>query len=486
MLIARQKEIAILTRSIESDQAEFLIVYGRRRIGKTYLIKTFFEKIPCVFFRVTGIQNGKLREHLEEFSKEIGRVFYGGAKVETPGNWMRAFEALTNAVEFQKSNEPVILFMDEFPWMATPRSRLLQALEYYWNRFWNDNKKIKLIICGSSASWIVKKIIHNKGGLHNRITNRIQLAPFSLSETKQFLTHKTFKLSNQQIMEIYFVLGGVPYYLNQLNKNLSVSENINELCFQTSSPLFNEFEKLLASLFKKPEKYEEIIRIISQNRHGTSRSIIEKKIRLNDKGGALTGYLKDLETVGFIKSFLPIENAKRGTFYRITDEYLIFYLQWIEVEKNNIELEIQDGNYWLQLIQLPRFQSWRGYAFESVCYKHVSHIKNALKIKVASKIGAWRYVPRDNKNNQGAQIDLLFDRSDDAISVCEIKYSDKPFVIDKSYAAALNNRIDIFKSITRTKKQIFLCMITASGLHKNKYASELVSATVEINDFFNE
>lgn len=485
MIIGRNKEKNVLTKISASQQAEFIVVYGRRRIGKTFLIESFFQNMEKQFFHIVGIQKGSLKDHLKEFSKEIGRVFYSGAKIETPETWMQAFEALNSAIAHQTGDQPIYLFFDEFPWLATPRSGLLSALEYYWNRFWKNDSRMKLILCGSSASWMIKKIINQKGGLHNRITEQINLKPFDLSETKEFLNHKGIKLNLKQTVELYFVTGGVPYYLSQIQKGLSIAENINSLCFKKEGRLFNEFNILFASLFEEAATYEELIRIIARSRHGISREDIEKNIQHTKKGGTLTKRLEDLELVGFIKGFLPVGHSKKGIFYRILDEYSLFYLQWIEPEKHNIELEIEDNNFWLNVIQSPKYQSWRGYAFESVCYKHIANIKKAIGINTASNIGAWRYVPRLNEaSKRGAQIDLLFDRKDDAINICEIKYSDNPFIIDKQYAETLSRVIDVYKNITRSKKQIFISMISANGVQENVYSKELIDSVVTLENLF--
>lgn len=483
MIIGRENEQMLLSSILQSQDAEFLVVYGRRRIGKTFLIESFFLEQNCVIFHVTGIQKGAIKEQLQEFSKEIGRVFYGGARIEAPATWMQAFEALNDAINYTKTKDPIALFLDEFPWMATPRSRLLQALEYYWNRFWKNDKRIKLIICGSSASWIIKKVIHHKGGLHNRITQKLNLKPFDISDTKLFLNERGIKLSNQKLIELYFIVGGVPYYISQIKKNQSISQNINTQGFQKEGLLFDEFGKVFSSLFKEHEAYEELIRIISKNRHGTSREYIEKTIKRTKKGGTLTNRLEDLEMAGFIKGFLPVNHSKKGLYYRISDEYSYFYLKWIEPEKRNIELEIEGNNFWLEIIKTPQYQSWRGYAFESFCYKHMINIKKTLGIGSSAKIGAWRYIPKADENGQGAQIDLLFDRKDDAVTICEIKFSDEPFVITKEYAGKLRQKVKTYQRITRTKKQIFIAMISANGVKKNKYSEELLNGIVTLDDF---
>ena len=482
MIIGRDKEKQLLTEILTSKEAEFVAVWGRRRIGKTFLIETFFKAQHCIFFHTTGIQKGASRIQLQEFIKEIGNIFYNGAKIAVPNTWMEAFETLHHAIGQASTRAPIVLFLDEFPWMSTPKSGVLQALEFYWNRHWKNNNRVKLIVCGSSASWIIKKIVYNKGGLHNRLTHKLHLKSFDLLNTKHFLDERGFKLSNRQLLDLYCVTGGIPYYLRQINKNISIIQNINKLCFQKDGLLYDEFNKVFSSLFKDSEVYEEIIRIIAKNQHGISREDIENNIKQTKKGGTLTSRLQDLEMAGFVKKFLPLNHSKKGLYYRIFDEYCLFYLQWIEPEKENIALDIEDNNFWSGLVKTPQYLSWRGYAFESICYKHVAQIKKTLAIHDAVKIGAWRYRPRNNEIEKGAQIDLLFDRKDDAITLCEIKYTDEPFVLTKDYLFKLEEKAEVYRKVTRTGKQIFMVLISANGLKENKHSKKSIQAIVTLDN----
>lgn len=482
MIIGRDTEKRLLTDILNSKEAEFIAVWGRRRIGKTFLIESFFREKTCVFFHTTGIQSGTLSSQIKEFTKEIGTIFYEGAKIAVPDTWMDAFEALNSAILHQKSKKPLVFFLDEFPWMSTPRSCLLEALEFYWNRYWKNDNRIKLFVCGSSASWIIKKIVYNKGGLHNRLTRKINLKSFDLNSSKQFLQSRGFKINNKQLLDIYCVTGGVPYYLKQMSKDLSVAQNISKQCFQKSGLLYDEFTKVFSSLFKDADVYEEIIRVISKNQYGISREEIEKNIAKTKKGGTLTSRLHDLEMAGFIKKFLPIHHSKKGIFYRIFDEYCLFYLKWIEPEKENIALDIDDNNFWSEVIKTPAYFAWRGYAFESVCYKHVANIKKALSIHDAMKIGTWRYIPKSHDIENGAQIDLLFDRKDDAITICEIKYTDDAFILTKEYSNSVMKKIETYRRVTRVKKQIFVALVSANGMKENKYSKEVISYSINLDD----
>ncbi len=485
-IIGRESEKEILEEITESNKAEFIAVYGRRRVGKTYLIKNFIDSTPCVFFHVTGIQNGSLHEQLEEFAKQIGNTFfYQGASLAPKKRWRDAFEDLTQAIAKMPRDKKVVLFFDELPWMATPRSRLLIALELYWNRYWSFEPQIKLIVCGSSTSWIIDKIINNKGGLHNRVTRTIHLKPFLLNETKHFLNEHHIHLESKQILDLYTVFGGVPLYWSFIRKGRSAHQCIDELCFQHSGALIKEFGRLFESLFEDPKPYTDLIRIIAHNRYGIGQADLISKSKLPD-GGSTIHRLYQLEEAGFITNLVPYGHKDRGIYYVIDDEYSLFYLQWIEPNLRMIAKKTNNKGFWLSLSQRPAWKSWAGLSFESICYKHIDQIRVALKLDPGSIAGTWRYRPRSKTGEDGAQIDLLFDRPDGSITICEIKCSDSPFTIDKTYAQALLKKMEIFRKQTRTKKQLFLAMVTTFGLKPTMYSEEIVTNQVTLEDLFKE
>ncbi len=481
-IIGRKEEQRELTDLFGSKKAEFAVVYGRRRIGKTFLIEQFFRPKKCIFFHVTGVQDGLLKEQLAEFAKVIGKAFYNGASIKTSPTWMEAFEELNSAINNLSGTKKIVIFIDELPWMATRRSRILQALDYYWNHCWSKNKRLKLVVCGSSASWIIKNIIYNKGGLHNRYTRCLLIKPFSLHETKEFVINRGIKIGDKQILQLYMAIGGVPHYLDKVKKGLSTAQNIEHLCFRENGILFSEFEKLFKSLFEDAKVYIELIRIVSTLREGVTRSYVEGKSKLTKKGGTLTDRLNDLEQAGFIKSFLPLKHQRQGVYYRIIDEYVYFYLKWIEPQKHM--LSNQSGNdYWLHHSNTSQYYAWLGYSFESVCYKHINQIQKSLKIPSGSQVGTWRFNPKDSSKEKGAQIDLLFERSDDAVTICEIKFTDKPFKIDKPYYSNLMNKVDVYRKVSKTSEQIFIAFISANGIAKSKYA-DCISAIATLEDLF--
>lgn len=484
-LIGRHEEKAILDDFFKSDRPEFLAIYGRRRIGKTFLIKQTFGERDCIFFNVTGIQNGPKETQIKLFTNEIGKVFYHGTEIKERDNWIDTFDTLSDAIEKNiPKDKKVVLFFDEFPWMATHRSGLLQALEHRWNHAWSNNKRIKLIICGSSASWIINKIINNKGGLHNRITRKIHLMPFNLKDTAEFLADLKINLDYKQVTELYMTTGGVPYYLLPAEKNQSATQLIDKLAFQQNCLLFNEFDNLFSSLFENSSNYIELLRIIAKSHSGIGQEEITSQSDEISRGGRTIDRLQELEDTGFIISFMPHMHKKRGRYYRLIDEYTLFYLDWIEPVKNTLQKKSLESGYWQEKHNTPTWYNWAGYAFESICYKHINQIRKKLNISPSAIANGWRYVPVAKSKDKGAQIDLLFDRDDDTITICEIKYTNEPFSITKDYAENIKNKIAVFKERTRSKKQIFFVMISANGIKDTIYSEELVQGIITLEDLF--
>lgn len=481
-IIGRVKEHAELKDIFHSNKPEFVAVCGRRRIGKTFLIRNYFRSKKCLYFEMMGLQNGLLKEQLENFTESLSEAFYDKMPIQTVKSWKEAFQRLTIVIEKQNPKIPIILFFDELPWMATKRSGLLAALGYFWNKYWVNFKNIKLIICGSSASWILKKIIHNKGGLHNRVTRQINLRPFSLKETKAYFNSMGLSLNDNQVLEAYMAVGGIPYYLNGFKKNASVNQNINNLCFRQEGILFDEFEKLFRSLFDKAEAYIELLRLIAKKRYGISRFVLETQSTLSTKGGTLTERLKDLEDAGFILSFLPLWNKSRGIYYKVIDEFSLFYLTWIEPEKLTLIKMEEKNNFWVQKYKMPVWNTWAGLSFEAVCYKHIEAIRHALHIPANSRAGVWRTLSHEDDERGGAQIDLLFDREDDAITLCEIKYSAHPFVMNKEFLKSMINKKEVLIKSIHTKKQLLMAVIAPYGIKNNFYADDLDPGVVKLSD----
>lgn len=486
-IIGRDYERSRLNKIFNSTEAEFAAIYGRRRVGKTFLVKNFFSEQDCIFFQVSGILKASSRVQLKEFKKAIELTFYKdfkSTKLQTPLSWMDALEMLHEAIERLSYGKKVVLFLDEFPWMAMKKTHLLQALDYYWNRYWSAMPQVKLIICGSAASWIIKNILNNKGGLHNRVTLKLLLKPFTLIETQAYLKSRGIDYQPAQIVQLYMCIGGIPYYLKFTEKGLSAMQNISQMCFQEMGTLLDEFNNLFSSLFSHHEIHEAIIRLIASKREGISRESIEEKMQL--KGGRLSLRLRELEEAGFIASYLPWEK-KRGKYYKLIDEYTLFYLSWIEpmVKENGTHTNTWNESYWQEASQSPAWRAWSGYAFEAVCFKHIPWIRKALKIPESAHAYTWRYFPKKNETHlwQGVQIDLVFDRNDGIVNICEIKYSQNQFKLDKETWEDLKRKMTVYQHVTQTSKQTFLSLITSDGVQPSSYKN-LIQSIAVLEDFF--
>ena len=470
VIIGRKEEQQILMDIHQAEGADMLAITGRRRVGKTYLVRTFFS--DSISFELNGILNATLQQQLQNFDIALNRSFKTRSKKTATTNWLQAFEHLSQELDKLRTRKKLIVFIDELPWLDTHRSGFLSAFDWFWNS-WAAKKNILVIICGSASSWMTSKIINNRGGLHNRVTKIMHLQPFSLSETEAFLKYKNVNLSRYQVLHLYMALGGVPHYLKEVKKGQSATQNIHRICFEKNGLLVNEFDNLYNALFVNARQHISIIQALSSKNKGLSRAEILAATKFTD-GGSFTRLLVELEQSDFISSFLPFNKVKKETLYRLTDEYSLFYLKFMRNKKNV---------NWLQLGATQTYKTWSGYAFENVCYKHINKIKEALGITaVYTEVSSIFY--KGDSKGKGAQIDLLIDRQDKVINVCEAKFYDKPFLISKSYVAELQNKLQVFQNKTGTRKTLFLTLITPYGIEKNQHSIGFVQQEVTAENLF--
>jgi uncharacterized protein len=469
-IIGREAEKNILKTVINSSKAEFVAIYGRRRIGKTYLIKQFFDNQFA--FYLTGTAHTDKQQQLVNFFNAYNQ--YAASPLQkVPKTWFEAFEALKVLIQ-NSTNAIQVVFLDELPWLDSPKSNFVAALEYFWNSFASTHNTLKLVVCGSAASWMLNELINNRGGLHNRVTKRIALKPFTLKETEQFLRSKNIVLERYQIVQLYAIMGGVPYYLNEVEAGLSVFQIIDNVCFSESGLLRNEYQQLYYSLFQKAEKHIAIIEALSNKAKGLTREEIVALTHISN-GGTLTKTLEELEMSGFIKKYTPFLKKSKNSLYQLTDPYSLFYHKFIKNTKSS------SANTWSNLLDSSTYRTWSGYAFEYVCMNHIGQIKRGLGIwGVYTEESSWR----SQKSEKGAQIDLLIDRKDGIINVCEIKFTNAEYEITKDYAAQLRNKLNILKTESKTRKTVFLTMITTFGVKPNQYALGLVQNSITIDDLF--
>ena len=463
-------------RKIEqSGEAELVAIYGRRRVGKTYLIRNGFSK--PIDFEFSGSHYATLKQHLESFAIALGKSM-GNVPLAVPQSWLQAFDRLESYLGPLLKKQRRIIFFDEFPWINTPRSGFMPAFENFWNRWASQQKNLVVVICGSAAAWMIKNVVRNRGGLHNRVSRRIRLLPFSLSETEAFLRSRKVNLDRFQLVQLYMALGGIPQYLKEIEPGESTAQAIDRLCFQKDGLLQEEFNSLYRSLFDDAANHMDIIRALAQTTTGMTRKEIIKTCNLTS-GGHATKLLEELTESGFIQPYVPFGNQSKDSIYKLTDEYSLFYLHFIANSR------AKTSGSWMKLADKPTWKSWSGYAFETVCLKHVHQLKRALGIGgIYTEVSAWRQ--RGTKDRVGAQIDLLIHRPDLCINVCEMKFSTTPFQLTKSYAENLRQKLAVFKAASKTRKTLFLTMITSFGVSNEGQYPGLVQQSLTMDELFRD
>jgi AAA+ ATPase superfamily predicted ATPase len=474
MVVGRETEIQILKEALGSSEAELIAVYGRRRVGKTFLIRNIYK--DQLLFEFSGMHNSAIREQLEGFTLALSAMSKISIPLAVPKNWIQAFELLKNQLTPPIRKRKSVIFFDEFPWIDSHKSGFLGAFEHFWNSWASNQKNLVVVICGSAASWMIQKVVNNRGGLHNRITRRIRLLPFTLNETENYLRSRKVVLDRYQILQLYMVVGGIPHYLKDIRAGESTTQNIDRMCFSKDGLLQNEFNNLYDSLFAHADKHVAVIRALAGKQAGLTRNEIIDTCGFTT-GGGITKLLDELQESGFIEAYIPFDKNVKQSIYKLSDEYSAFYLKFMEGNK------ISGPGSWVRQSASSSWKSWSGMAFERICLKHIPQIKRALGIAaVYTTESAWRYAPKVGQN--GAQIDLLIDRQDFTINLCEIKFSTSEFIIDKKYASEIEQKRNIFREVTRTKKTIFPTMITTFGTRPNEYKLNLIQNEVKMDALF--
>ena len=474
-MIGRKKEIQELNNLYNSNKPELVAIYGRRRIGKTYLIDETFK--GRITFRHAGLspidenKKGMLKAQLDHFYYSL--LLQGMKKAKKPGNWLEAFYMLEKFLAENDNGTRQLIFLDELPWLDTPRSGFMTAFEGFWNTWACHRDNLMVVVCGSANSWILDKLINNHGGLYNRVTYEIKLSPFTLNECEQFFEEKNVKLSKYDIVQSYMILGGIPYYMGYFQSGKSLAQNIDNLFFEKHGKLKEEYHRLFASIFNNPEFMKKIVELLYTRNAGYTRSEILEKIDIND-GGTLSQSLNALISSDFVVKYIPFGKGKKE-HYKLVDPFCIFYLHFVDKQKKI------DENFWQHNVSSQNIVSWRGFAYENVCFNHVAQIKKTLGINgVVTTQSAWS---KRSDDTEGTQIDLLIIRNDNVINMCEIKYYGDIFTVSKDYYHTLLHRTEILAKEISPKITIHSTLITTFGLTYNEY-SGVFSNTITLEDLF--
>ncbi|MBI3521445.1 MAG: AAA family ATPase [Bacteroidetes bacterium] len=469
-MIGRQEQIQAMQDALTLKASSFIAVTGRRRVGKTYLIRQIYQKNIC--FSVTGIQHANLQAQINNVVQKIEEQASHKLLIGKITGWQDVFTLLKRYLQTLPKTKKQVLFIDELPWMVTAKSNFLQLLAHLWNDYLSQEKHFILVVCGSATSWITQKIINDKGGFHNRVTIPIHLKPFTLAETRQFLESKSINYTSTGIAQVYMTIGGLPYYLEQLKRSESPVKAIERLCFSDTGVLKYEYNNLYKALFTGHENHEAIVEALAMAHGGLTREELIKKSKVA-AGGPFTRAINDLIVSDFVIETIPFGKIKRGMVYRLLDEFSVFYHRFM---KGN---EKKESSIWPIIANSQRYKIWQGFAFETLCMKHVTEIKSILGIKNVYSETA-HFASKGTKNKPGFQIDLLIDRKDAAINLCECKFYEDHFEITKSYAQHIKHRTAEFRKTSGTKKMLINTFITNEQLIENEYSNEVVDNSITV------
>ena len=470
-LIGREEEVRRLKSLVSSQHAEFVALFGRRRVGKTFLINQVYR--DQFAFKMSGVIEGSLQDQFAAFADAMDE--HGLAMPEKPNNWMDALIMLKKALNPLIDNgEPCIIFFDELPAMDAGNSKVATAIGYLWNTWASLHDNVKLIICGSATSWMITHVIDSKGGLHNRLTDEMHIHPFTLREVEQYFDTRRFQWSRQMILQTYMILGGIPYYLSLLNNNESLVQNVNRLFFGRDFRMRREFRRLFNTLYKNPEKYVEIVKALAHSRQGMTREQLAKALKC-DNNGHLGNKLEDLAYCEIIRKNIVREKEikRKDAIYQLCDFFILFYLTFVD----RAEVE---ADYWSHHINTPEVNTWMGLAYERVCMAHVLQIKQALRIDAISTL---TYSWRSKTSKPAAQIDLVIERADKIVNICEVKYSDGLYELNKDEYDKMIHRRNAFFQETCLHHSPWLSLIVTEGVAKGKYAV-MVSSQLTMESLF--
>ncbi len=476
-IIGREKEINELMNIFHKKQAQLVAIYGRRRVGKTYLVRELFKGLFAFYH--TGVSPlelegaNLLEAQLSAFQSALVR--FGSEPIGRPKNWTEAFDRLRNLLEQRDSKEKMVVFIDEMPWMDTPRSGFITAFEHFWNGWGAGQDNLMMIVCGSASSWIQDNLINSYGGLYDRVNTEIQLSPFTLNEAELLLRSQDVTLSRYDILQLYMAVGGIPMYLSYVQPGLSLAQILDTLYFNRKAKLKNEFDRLFNSIFRSPEPYKTIVRLLAKRQSGFSREEISHKTGI-PSGKALSVILRTLEASDFIELYKPFENNKRNLQYRLVDPFCLFYLDQVEGRGRG-------ENYWRDNENHPSLNPWRGRAFENACLSHIGQIKTALGVNgVASENAPWAL--RGMEEQQGMQLDLIISRSDRVVNLCEMKFVNTEFEVKKDYEMKLRERLQWMIDHVGKRENVQMTLVTTYGL-KYGIHSGIFQRVVTLDSLFN-
>lgn len=475
LIIGRKAEQRDLDEWCHSAKPELICVYGRRRVGKTYLVQNAFEG-QFAFF-ATGSDDRRNAVQLKAFHAALRRA--GCAERTVPQDWFEAFNRLRLALEqpdvVRASCGRRVVFLDEFPWLAAKRSDFLAAFSDFWNGWASCQSDLVVIICGSATSWIVKNILENTASMYNRVTRQLYVAPFDLHDVEEMTQSLRLGWSRDAVLQCYLVFGGLPYYLDMLDRRKSLSQNIDALCLGTNAPLRREVPLLMEASLGNAPLHRAILRELAQSKVGIRRMDLANRVE-GGTTGSFKRALDDLEKCGYIRCYTNRYERRKPSVYQLVDPFLLFGFRFM-VDR------APDGHglvSWKDFERTPAYYAWRGNAFEIACVNHTRQIKHAIGISaVKTEDFPWS----SSTSEPGAQIDMVIERADGVTNLCEMKYTDGPFVADREFEEDMARRRRVFQIESATKNTVQSVLVCPQGLRPNTHSWD-IAHVVDIDDLF--
>jgi uncharacterized protein len=469
--IGREYELNLLNTIGGSGEASIIIMYGRRRIGKTELLEQAFRNRNILKFEgIEGLAEvDQLKHAVKQLAGYVGDVFLDKLVLES---WGEFFQLLAKYTEHGQWT----IYLEELQWLANYKSALIAELKYVWDNYFRHNPQLIIILCGSAPSFMLDKVVHSRA-LYNRSQYEIHLRELDITEAKALL----HKRQCREVFDAYLTVGGIPEYLKRLNKDSSVYLSLCQQSFLPEGFFLCEYEKIFTSGLADNKHYRQMIALLSQQRFMTRKQLMTA-LKL-PSGGTVTQLLTDLEKAGFIEKYHPFNLGENTLLarYAIADNYLQYYFKFIHPLKN----KIQHGDFKnnpMMGIKSDSYAKWLGFAFERWCRKYHTKIATILGFSAVQYNAGVFFNRGTEQAKPGYQIDLVFDRMDNVYTICEIKYlRDK---VGTHIIPELERKCALFPN--KRNKTIHKVLICTEGADQALLASCYFDNIITYDQFFDQ
>lgn len=471
-MVGRVQERRCLDRCDGSDKSELVCVYGRRRVGKTFLVEQTLG--PFFAFHVVGSKDAATSSQLREFGLEL--TDRGDPNPNPPADWREAFNRLYKVITApdapRSPHGKAVVFIDEFPWFAKQRSDFLSAFSTFWNRRSTTGQKLLVVICGSATSWVIEHVLESAGDMAARVTESIFLKPFALAETKEYFDSRGFGWDERSLIETQMVFGGLPYFFSLMSPHQSLAQSIDRLCLRPRAQLRDETMILLESTMRRSRLYVELFALLAQHRYGVPKA---EAMRL--LGHSTNQFIKataEAVKCGYVHEYKNLSKPQNPKYLMLVDPFILFHYRLIEPAHGD------SPRSWADFVaDQERYTAWRGNAFEIVCLQHVRQLKSALGIGgVLTKEYPWASARKAG----GAQVDLVIERADRIVNLCEMKFTDAPYELTSAVEQELVRKREVFREETGTRLALKTVLVSAQGTAG--YHDSQIAQIITADDLF--